>query len=359
MTANLNTTEKTTSSLKRSAGPVPGATSSKQPKLQDVKPTPATEKEPVNPLEFLKSRPQIAKMNTMRMGTLPAEISQPSQPAKAALGRVEELKPTQSRATSSGNINVLVVRDSDSWEQGHETILEFLRRLPVADPATADVGPWLWVQCPRELRNFKPHKDLGAFIEVAGPLLDGLLKQRTIIEQQNPGKAVSTITRKMGPYRDQLQVNILNAATKHDLTSGKWMLFPKLDDLPRVWRQVAEATAEGKLGPTSKVGTWEDETTAMTKGTLICVYTRDFSDLADVKRVLGALHDLGIVNKGVTIYYKCDAYTHSNIMSGNSYKLQPSLWSSEEVRNDKVKYKDGLISRLKAKSGAMDEFLNS
>jgi hypothetical protein len=242
------------SSLKRSAEPLSSLTPSKQPKRQDVKPTPIAEREPVNALAFLKSRPQIETMNAKRVLAVPTLDPQPMQSAAAPkLGE-------QSRSTQSGKGRISVKSaaipaGSSSWEQQHETVLEFLRRLPVAYPATADVGPWLWVQCPRELRNFKPHKDLGAFIEVAGPLIDGLLKQRTIIEQQNPGKAVGTITRKMSPYRDQLQVNILNAATKHDLTSGKWMLFPKLDDLPRVWRRVAEATAEGKLGPTSKVGT--------------------------------------------------------------------------------------------------------
>jgi uncharacterized membrane protein len=358
VTAVPNVSNETSPSLKRPAEPHPSITPSKQPKLQDVKPTPTAEKEPVNPLEFLKSRLQIASTNKKRAVAAPTPLPQLLQ-SPAAPKLAEESQSTRSSKAKVSGKSTAIRAGSSSWEQQHETVLEFLRRLPVASPATADVGPWLWVQCPRELRSFKRNEDLEAFVEVAMPLLDGLSKQRTIIEQQNPDKAVGTITRKMGPYRDQLQVDILNAATKHDLTSGKWMLFPKFDDLPLVWRQVAEATADGQLGPTSKVGTWEDEITAMTKGTLICVFTRDFSDLADVKRVLGSLHDLGIANKGVTIYYKCDAYTHLSIMSGNSYKLQPSLWSSEEVRNDKVKYKDGLICRVKAKSGAIEEFLNS
>lgn len=245
--------------------------------------------------------------------------------------------------------------ESSSWQQ-RETIPEFLRRLPVADPATARVGPWLWVRCSRELQAFN-EEDLEAFMGAAEPLLGALIEQRSIIEQQNPGKAVGTITRKLGPYRLQLEVDLLNAAMKNGLTSGKWMLFPKSDDLPRVWRQVAEATAEGKLGPTSKVATWEPD--HQTKGTLICVYTRDFSDVSDVKRVLSTLNDLNIVNKATAIYYKCDAYTHLGLFSDNQYKLRASLYSSEEVRNDTVKYKEGLISRVKVKKGAMESFLQS
>jgi len=247
--------------------------------------------------------------------------------------------------------------ESDSWEQQHETILEFLRRLPVGDPDTARVGPWLWVRCAKELQDWGPSRDLEAFLETADPLLEGLMKQRRILEQQNPGKAVGTITRKMGPYRDQLEIDLLNTATKHGLTSGKWMLFPMSDDLPLVWRLVAEATAAGKLGPCSKVGTWEPD--HVTKPTVICIYTKDFSDLADVKRVLTNLNELNIVNKAMRINYKCDAYTHLGIISDNAYKLRASLYSSDEVRDGKVKYNDGVITRLKTKNGAMEEFLNS
>jgi len=97
----------------------------------------------------------------------------------------------------------------------------------------------------------------------------------------------------------------------------------------------------------------------VTKPTVICVYTKDFSDLTDVKRVLSNLNELNIVNKAMRINYKCDAYTHLGIMSDNPYKLRASLYSSDEVRDNKIKYKDGVITRLKTKNGAMEEFLNS
>lgn len=228
----------------------------------------------------------------------------------------------------------------DSWEPQHETILEFLHRVPVGNPATAHIGPWLWVRSAKELQDWGQSDDLAAFLETAEPLLDGLLERRRIVEQQNPGKAVSTITRKMGPYQDQLEIDLLNTATNHGLTSGKWMLFTMSNDLPRVWCLVAEATAAGKLGPCSKVGTWQPD--HVTKATLICVYTKDFSDLTDVKRVLSILNEVNIVAK---IFYKCDAYTHLGIESNNSYKLRASLYSSDEVRDGKVKYKNGVVSR--------------
>lgn len=192
-------------------------------------------------------------------------------------------------------------------------------------------------------------------METAESLLDGLLEQRRIVEQQNPSKAIGTITRKMGPYRDQLEIDLLNAATKRGLTSGKWLIFPTPDNLPLVWRRVAEATAAGELGPCSKVGTWEPD--HATKPTVICVYTKDFSNMTDVKRVLSTLDKLNVLKQ--PIVYKCDAYTHPQIMSDNPYQVRASLYSADEVRDSKIKYRDGVITRLETKNGAMEEFLNS
>lgn len=205
-------------------------------------------------------------------------------------------------------------------------------------------------------QHWNRSESIEAFTEHAGSLLASLCAQRVKLEEQNPDKAASTITRKLGPYRDQLQVDLLNAATNAPFTSGEWVLFPKADDLPRVWRRVAEATAEGRLGPTSKVGTFEPQN--LTKGTLICVYTYDFPDLDDVKRVLCTLYDLNILRRDVPVYYKCDAYTHLGIFSDNQYKLRASLYSSEEVFNDKVKYTDGVIVRLQKRNGSIGGFFS-
>lgn len=319
----------------------------------ETQPTPKPEptKPAVNALDFLKSRPQVAAMNQRRKALVQKRSISPDSElsSKVAKTQASDREPSDPQKTKSsahdlGSLEPVppYASQSSSWQQ-NETILEFLRRLPVADPATAGVGPWLWVHCAGELQDWSNEKDLDSFIETASPLLDGLRRQRVILEQQNPGKAVGTITRKLGPYRDQLEVDLLRAAKKFGVTSSKWMLFPKLDDLPRVWRLVAEATAEGKLGPTSKVGTWEPE--HETKGTtLICVYTNDFSDMVDVKRVMHALVELGITNRESKIYYKCDAYTYLHVKSGNEYKLPASLYSSEDVLQDKVKYTDGVIT---------------
>jgi len=107
------------------------------------------------------------------------------------------------------------------------------------------------------------------------------------------------------------------------------MLFPKVDDVPRYWYKVAEATADNRLGIGAKISTGLD---GDRKERLICVYTKDFSDMDDVRRVLQALVDIGLVPEdGRGIYYKCDAYTYLEINSGNEYGLAASLYSSKEM----------------------------
>ena len=248
-----------------------------------------------------------------------------------------------------------------AWQQT-ETIYEFLKRLPVADRNTANVGPWLWVSNPRIRRTVQKHQEKGdveAFVKLGGELLHTFRKRRTQTEDENPGKPAATITRKMGPYRDHLKADLLSTAVQTGTTCGKWMLFPHVNDLPRVWRMVAEATSEGKLGSVSKVGTYDPFDSK--DQTLICVYTYNFADMDDVARVLNELLDLDLCAKdGRTIYYKCDAYTYLGITSDNSYKLRASLFSSNELfRNEGKVRKEGPVSRLKKSNMSIDSFLPS
>ena len=107
------------------------------------------------------------------------------------------------------------------------------------------------------------------------------------------------------------------------------MLFPKVDDVPRYWYKVAEGTADNRLGIGAKISTGLDDDR---KERLICIYTKDFSDMDDVRRVLQALVDMDLVSgDGRGIYYKCDAYTYLEINSGNEYGLAASLYSSKEM----------------------------
>lgn len=298
--------------------------------------------------DFLKSRPQIAAMEKSA-----AADKQPSHKKAARTVDGAEAADLLNDDQFQG--------DLASWQQ-NESLRDFLDRLPVADPSTAKVGPWLWVRSPQISWSRKKHlekEDVTAFEEAGQSLLLEFRKRRLKMEGDNPDKSAATITRYMNPYRDQLEESLLQAAVKTHTTCGKWMLFPSSSDLPRYWRIVAEATSEAKLGPCSKVATHDPFDTK--DATLICVYTYDFSDLDDVRRVLDELLELGLCTKdSKSIFYKCDAYTYLNITSDNSYKLRASLFSSKEIFGNEARVlQDGPIARLKKRNKSIDSFLSS
>lgn len=91
----------------------------------------------------------------------------------------------------------------------------------------------------------------------------------------------------------------------------------------------------GALGFGAKVATCpaeREDGSRSGRTRLIAVYTRDSADREDVGRVLRGLVELGLVTVGGRpIWYKCDAYTHLEVMGKNPYGLKVCLCSSLDV----------------------------
>ncbi len=86
-------------------------------------------------------------------------------------------------------------------------------------------------------------------------------------------------------------------------------MFVPVKDVDRVWAEIKRATEEGLLGSESKVATAKDRPTASSKDVrVICVYTYDWTDQADVRRIRAALRELGITRKSP---YKTDEDTEN------------------------------------------------
>lgn len=169
----------------------------------------------------------------------------------------------------------------------------------------------------------------------AEKVLEGFTKEKNKIETYMAGKAQASITRKLTPLRKALEEKLLATAKQKGFTSGKWMLFPYQEDVNMQWAIVAEATVNRELGTAAKVA--PDSGDGDRTPRLICVYTKDFSDMDDVKRVLERIVELGLVKKkGAVgeargIYYKADAFTELGITSGNEWGLKPSLYASKDL----------------------------
>ncbi|KAH9841249.1 DNA polymerase ii large subunit-like protein [Teratosphaeria destructans] len=280
--------------------------------------TPTNFKPPENMLGLLKFRPEVASMTSTSLRA-PQTSNSKSVPSRHLSGRVvEDVEDYNHFEGHSG-----------AW-QHRETIDDFLKRLPVGDPDTQTFDGWVWVASAKIRRSHLKREgktDTNAFVEGGFELLAVYDSKKAQLESDNPNKPPGTITRYLRPCREQLEDDLHALAVKTGTTSGKWMIFPKTDDLPRTWRLVAEATAEGRLGHTSKCTTYDPNDTKDER--VICVYTYDFTDTADVRRVLNGLAELGLIVG--PIYYKCDAYTYLGIKSKNPYKLRASMYSSQEL----------------------------
>ncbi len=89
---------------------------------------------------------------------------------------------------------------------------------------------------------------------------------------------------------------------------GKWLIFIDKSDVNEMWAKIKKATEEGKLGNASKVATAKPSPLGEQDTKVICVYTYDWTDDKDVKRIREELKKLGMVNK---IPYKSDEDTLS------------------------------------------------
>lgn len=210
----------------------------------------------------------------------------------------------------------------------NESIPDFLARLPPSK-TSSEIGPWIWVYGPGP--SSMGGRDVPSFLKKGMDLLHGYedtAASHRAAHEKSSAKTTAPLTRKLNVLRRELEANILAAARESGVTAGKWMLFPTAKSVDSIWETIATAVANGDMGDGAKVAT--DDGSG--KARLICVYTHDFGDKEDVKRVLGTLVNEGLVDeREKPIYYKCDAFTHLDIMSGNEYGLKASMFSSRDL----------------------------
>jgi len=105
---------------------------------------------------------------------------------------------------------------------------------------------------------------------------------------------------------------------------GKWMLFFHRDKIDAAWDKIKKGIQEGNLWD-AKVST-RDNNKPMHA---IMVYTRDYSDIQDVMRVLNYLEANGLKSAKTVIRYKTDNQTRSGIYSGGAER--PWIYSSDTI----------------------------
>ncbi|TFB07531.1 hypothetical protein CCMA1212_000049 [Trichoderma ghanense] len=211
---------------------------------------------------------------------------------------------------------------SYAW-QLTETVDDFLSRLPPATTDQTPEVPWIFIcnpwiprvhkregqgQFSRGNEDEAPEEEGSEPAIVAEGGLERLhLVSKFIEGMQRSGKAPSTVENEIAKERRQATSDILKLAHLVKVRTGKWMLFCPATEVNEVWEIVAKATANNELGIAAKVAPrspLEDPR----KDRLLCVYTADFSDTADVGH----------------------AFTYIGISHGNAWGLRASIYSSTD-----------------------------
>jgi hypothetical protein len=91
-----------------------------------------------------------------------------------------------------------------------------------------------------------------------------------------------------------------------------------IEQIDTVWAQIKSATELGHLGSLSKVSTAKQNPNSTNSSEkVICVYTYDWTDIDDVRRIRQKLRELGILFK---IPYKSDNDTYVGKYVNRGYK---------------------------------------
>ncbi|KAL3463026.1 hypothetical protein BJX64DRAFT_132220 [Aspergillus heterothallicus] len=215
-----------------------------------------------------------------------------------------------------------------------ESSSAFLARLPASTTREENAGPWIYLHTPK---TFQGNEDLPKLQRKGLEVLYAYEAEEARLRQENDQKGGSNValSRKLSPLRRELETHLFALAQETNVVTGKWMLFITPDRIDSYWRAVVEGTMRGELGHAAKVAT--DSGDGQGRARLICLYTTDYRNRQDIKRVLMRLMELRLVRKGERpIYYKCDVLTHLEILSGNKYGLKPTLLSSADVINGRI-----------------------
>lgn len=99
--------------------------------------------------------------------------------------------------------------------------------------------------------------------------------------------------------------------------NGKWLVFLAPNEIDAAWQRVREAVRQGKVGDSAKVATrpsqWREGLRYV-----ICVYTYNYTDTDDVRRIRQVLRELGFTWR---IAYKADEDTSAGRYSKNSGRI--------------------------------------
>ena len=196
---------------------------------------------------------------------------------------------------------------------------------------------WIWCDNPNNDTDTAVDQDTGGFLRAGREALYQYLDLKSELafelDQNKEGRSLSKL---LAQPQGELGKRLKALGRQYGVRTGKWMIFCTPDRVDKVWKRVCEGVVDDLLGPSAKVSRRQpkDEAGAQKSNQreehVICIYTKDFENEEDVRRVLFGLRDLGLVSRGDAkgIWYKADAWTLLDIKRNNEYGLKASLYGS-------------------------------
>lgn len=135
--------------------------------------------------------------------------------------------------------------------------------------------------------------------------------------------------------------------------SGKWLVFVPVRYVDRYWQIVKQAVQDGTLGPAAKVATGRpnpDEIDPTRRP--IVVYTADWRDEDDVRRVLRGLRSLGI---GWRLTFKTDEATMTGVYGRHAGTYVSPSGSSDLINRAVARSSPPKRSSPKPRSGGQPD----
>eukprot|EP00854_Cymbomonas_tetramitiformis_P024627 gene24627-29956_t len=174
---------------------------------------------------------------------------------------------------------------SEKKSNSEESLDDFLRNVRPSQVYVSEAH-WITVRnIARSSPEFEPASESGFNEEDYSNHLAAITD---LIESQERVRGNATVSANV---KKQCIEKILETAKAKRYTNGKWMLFPRRQDVDSVWDKIARATVAGELGCQSKVAT--SNPLDLNSNPLICMYTSDFTNLELVKRLLRNIRGLG------------------------------------------------------------------
>ena len=200
--------------------------------------------------------------------------------------------------------------------------MPFQEWLKMMKPSTTTPLQFSWIQV-RNSDDDKP-EDCG-FPEDFAAYMQPLNKIETMIDD---GKRIPA------KVKAECVHDLLEIAKRDKHTVGKWMLFVDPKKADTVWKEIATATVEGRLGCSAKIAPYGGGSSTGSlfqpqEQVLCCVYVKDCTDKKDVKRVLMTLQEE--MGYEIKAGLKPDIYTYLGIYQNNPWRLNPTLYPVKEV----------------------------